>query len=307
MENEQGATQVAELAPETPATTEVSDVSAVQPEVEIKKEYVSTEPRHPLQDVLDKAAKKAEEAKKAVPAEGKKTEALGEVKPAESFEYSKWDGNVTTLPDKLKKIVNDNQTAFHDKAKEAATFKQQYDDLQGKVNSYLQQIEQQKQAQPLFTQEEFESAQLNPEKFLELTQRVAKNIVDAEKAQIAPILSKLEFDRSVVENERVINDFASKNKNFWQLYDAGILEPLVEKYGLESGYSKASEILSKIQNQATTASQGRVLEKKGSVSAKPTNAQSIEVAYVDRPEEVLQTAMRYAAEGKHVKVKVRQR
>ncbi len=308
METNEQSTELASAAPEaTPVAPEVTqtapEASVVQPEV--KKEYVSTEPRHPLQDILDKAAKKAEEAKNAVQPETKKDVTLGE-KPVENFDMSKWDGNALTLPDKIKKIVVDNQVAFHEKAKEAAELKAQYEALSQLVNQYTTQIKQtNQQKQPLFTQEEFESAQLDPNKFLELTSRVAKNIVDAEKAQIAPVLSQIEFNQKVVENERVINDFAGKHKDFWQLYDAGILEPLVRDLGLEQGYAKATAIAGKFQQQATTDSQARIQEKKGSVSVKPTNTQSIEVTYVDRPEDVLPTAARFAAEGKKIKVRVR--
>jgi hypothetical protein len=304
MENQEQSTELASSESVTPESKEVvaetSGASDVQPEV--KKEVVSTEPRHPLMDVLDKAAEKAK-AKEAAPKEVKK-EGLAEKAP-ETFDYSKWDGATQSLPEKLQKIVKDNQAAFTEKAKEAATFKQQYDELQAKVNNYLQEIDKQKQAKPLFSQEEFEAAQLDPNKFLELTQRVAKNIVDAEKAQIAPLMNQLQFNQQVVENERVINDFASKNPDFWQLYDAKILEPFVKEHGLEKGYAMAKEVAAKFEQQATQKSQARVNEKKGAITSKPTNTQSIEVTYVDRPEDVLPTAMRYAAEGKHVKVKVR--
>lgn len=301
MENEQQT----ELVPvETPVTpVESPGTSVVQ--TETPKEYVSTEPRHPLQDVLDKAAEKAK-AKEAAQTEPTKSEALGEPKPAEVFDLAKWDGNALTLPDKIKKIVTDNQAAFHEKAKEAAELKARYEELHQVVNQYAQQIQQtQQQANPLFTKEEFEAAQLDPNKFLELTSRVAKNIVEAEKAQLAPIISQLEFNQKVVENEKVINDFASKNKDFWQLYDAGILEPYVSKLGLEEGYKTAASIANKFKQQALTESQARVQEKKGSITAKPTSTQSIEVTYVDRPDQVLPTAARYAAEGKKVKVKVK--
>ncbi len=304
MENNEQVTEVtstetapAQVAPVTP------EVSAVQPEV--KKEFVSTEPRHPLQDVLDKAAKKAEEAKLATQTEAKKEETLG-TPPVESFDLSKWDGNALTLPAKIQKIVVDNQVAFHAKAKEAAELKAQNDAMSGLINQYTQQVKaQQQQNQPLFTPEEFEAAQLDPKKFLDLTSRVAKNIVDAEKAQIAPVLNQIDFNQRVVENERVINEFSNQHKDFWQLYDAGILEPFVKELGLDQGYAKAVEVASKFQQKATQEAQARVQEKKGSISAKPTNTQSIEVTYVDKAEDVLPTAMRFAAEGKHVKVRVR--
>lgn len=308
MENNEQVTEVAssEAAPaQVPpeAAPAKPEVSAVQPEV--KKEFVSTEPRHPLQDVLDKAAKKAEDAKIAAQTEQKKSETLGE-KPVENFDLSKWDGNALTLPAKIQKIVVDNQVAFHAKAKEAAELKAQNEAMSGLINKYTQQVQaQQQQNQPLFSQQEFEEAQLDPKKFLDLTSRVAKNIVEAEKAQIAPVINQMQFNQKVVENEKVINDFASKHKDFWQLYDTGALEPFVKEHGLEAGYNKAVELRNKFQQQATQEAQARVQEKKGSVAAKPTNTQSIEVTYVDRAEDVLPTAMRYAAEGKHVKVRVR--
>lgn len=305
MENEQSAElapATVEQAPVTPeATTAAPDASAVQPEA--PKEYVSTEPRHPLQDILDKAAEKAK-AKEAVQPEQKKDETLGQ-KPVENFDLSKWDGNVLTLPDKVKKIVVDNQVAFHEKAKEAAEIKAQYEALSQLVNQYTKQIQDSQPKKSLFTQEEFEAAQLNPDKFLDLTSRVAKQIVDAEKAQIAPVISQIEFNQKVVENEKVINDFASKHNDFWQLYESGILEPYVQKLGLEEGYNKASSIMNKLKQDSISESQARVQQKKSSISAKPTTTQSIEAIYVDRPEDVLPTAARYASEGKKVKVRVK--
>jgi hypothetical protein len=302
MENEQST----ELAPvTTEQVTEAAPVETAASEVqpEVQKEVVSTEPRHPLMDILDKAA-----AKKAK-AEASKVEEKPAVteKVAESFDYNKWDGDTKSLPDKLQKIVKDNQAAFHEKAKEASTFKQQFEELQAKVNNYVQELNKQNQNKPLFTQQEFEAAQLDPTKFNELINRVVEQKVSEKEAQIAPVISEVQFQQQVVENERLIGDFAAKNKDFWNLYDAGILEPMVKELGLEAGYAKASEIAGKFQQAATQSAQARVQEKKASISVKPTNTQSIEVSYVDRPEDVLPTAMRFAAEGKKVKVKVKPR
>lgn len=300
MENE----QIAEVAPvqsEPVVEAPKTEVSAVLPEV--KKEVVSTEPRHPLQDILDKAAKKAE-ANKAVPKEENK-EGLAAPAAPEVFDLSKWDGNALTLPDKIKKIVTDNQVAFHEKAKEAAELKAQYEALQGMVNNYAQQIAQPDPAQPLFTKEEFEQAQLDPNKFLDLTTRVAQHIVDQKAQGLEPLISQIQFNQQVTENEKAINDFAGKHQDFWQLYDAGILEPLVTKHGLEQGYNLAAKAKANLMQEAINLSQNRVQQKKASIAAVPTQAQSIEVTYVDRPEDALPTAARFAAEGKKVKVKLR--
>lgn len=293
--SEEQSTELAASAPEAPVESTPA-ASEVQPEA--PKQTVTNEPRHPLQDILDKAVAKKQATE---PTQAPKEEALAQ-KAAETFDLSKWDGNVLTLPDKVKKIVTDNQAAFHAKSKEAAELKQQYEALNQQVQQYMAQV-QQAQQKPLFTQQEFEAAQLDPNKFLELTQRVAKNIVDAEKAQIAPVLSQLEFNQKVVENERMINDFSTQHKDFWHLYDAGILEPLVKAHGLEDGYAKAVEIASKFEQKAVADAQARVQQKKGSISAKPTTSQSIETVFKGTADERLREAMRLASEGKHVKVR----
>ena len=276
-------------------TTPAPEASA--PTQEVKTEIVSPEPRHPLQDILDKAAEKAK-AKEALSTE-KKPEATSVTPPAPVFDHSKWDGNVLTLPENIRKIVDDNKTAFHEKAKEAATFKGQLDTLQKQVNDYIEQTEQ----KPLFSEEEFQAAQLDSNKFLELSQRVARDIVSKEKAQLEPIISQIQFDKKVAENEKLVNDFAFKNKDFWNMYDTGILEPFISKLGLEDGYKKASEIFGKIHNEELMKSQNRVLEKKSSVSATPTQSGTVQVVYVNNPNDVLSTAAQYAAEGKKVKVR----
>jgi hypothetical protein len=289
---------VASAAPEAMSAPVASEV---QPDV--KKEYVSTEPRHPLQDVLDKAAERAKAKEAATSNEGKPG-ALDAKASATAFDYSKWDGNALTLPDNIKKIINDNQTAFHSKSQEAAEFKTQLETLQGQVNEYLQTLEYQKsQGNPLFTEEEFQAAQLDPNKFLELTSKVAQHIVEKEKQQLTPMISQIQFNQQVAENEKRVNDFASKNPDFWNLYEAGILEPLVSTHGLEKGFQMASGISKKIQQAEIQKSQARVQEKKASVSATPTQSTSIDTVYVNNPNDVLLTAARYAAEGKKVKVK----
>lgn len=300
--------QNAELAPVAPQQPVVEAPAASVPTQEVKKEYVSNEPRHPLMDVLDKAQKKAEEAKKAEAAK------VPEVKPidpalapkaAESFDLNTWDGNVAALPEKLKKIVSDNQAAFTKKAQEAAEVQKKYDELNGMVQKYIEETHS--EDSQLFSPEEFEAAQLDPQKFLDLTSRVAQHIVDREKKQLEPMISQVQFNQQVVENERKINDFATKNTDFWDLYDAGILEPFVKSHGLEKGYEMAASIKGKFTQAAISASQSRIQEKKNATSATPTPSQAVEVVYVDSANDVTPTAMQYAAQGKKVKVRVRPR
>lgn len=288
----------AEVTPATPEVTSAPVASDVQPE--IKKESVSNEPRHPLQDILDKAAEKAK-AKEAATSKDVKPAALGDNKPAAAFDYSKWDGNVLTLPENIKKLIDDNKTAFHTKAQEAAEYKAKLEELQNKVNSYLQ--EKETEEHPLFSEEEFQAAQLDPNKFLELTSKVAQNIVEREKQQLTPLISQIQYNQQVAENEKKINEFAAKNPDFWNLYESGVLEPFVAKHGLEEGYKMAANIANNLKQDAVLKAQARVQEKKASTSATPTASQSIEVLYVNNPNDVLPTQIKMAAEGKKVKVR----
>lgn len=300
MENEQntGLAPVTEVPTVSTPTTEIV-APAVQPEV--KQEIVSSEPRHPLMDVLDKAAERAK-AKEATSKEVVKDTTLG-VQPPVVFDYSKWDGNVLTLPDNIQKIVKDNQAGFHQAKQEAAEIKQQYDQLSKVVNDYTQQQQQLKDQQALFTEQEFQEAQLDPNKFLDLTQRVANSVVQKERQQLEPILAQVQFSQQVAENEKSINSFTQKNKDFWPLYEAGILEPFIAAHGLEKGYQMASGIANKLKQDAMSQSQQRVQEKKAAITSTPTQAGTVQVVYVNNPNEVLSTAARYAAEGKKVKVR----
>ena len=295
--------QQAELATPgaaTPSESVAPVASDVQPET--TKEHVSNEPRHTLKYALDKAVEKAKADETATSPETKK-EALPEDKGA-TFDYSKWDGNVLTLPDDVRKLVDDNKQAFHTKAQEAADYKTKLDSLQSQVNEYLEAVKKSEE-KPLFTEDEFQAAQLDPNKFLELSQRVAKDIVEKEKAQLTPMISKIQFNQQVAENEKKINDFASKHNDFWSLYEAGALEPFVKEHGLEKGYEMAAGIVSRLEQAAVQKAQARVQEKKASVSVTPTQSTTMEVLYVNNPNEVLSTQIRMAAEGKKIKVRYR--
>lgn len=254
------------------------------------------EPRHPLQDILDKAAKKAEEAQPQTPP----TEGLAPKAP-EAWSLDKWDGNPATLPDKLKKIVSDNQAAFTQKAQEMAQLKQAYEALKAQVETTSRMSQQ-----PLISQEEFEAAQLDPQKFMELTKKVASMELEKEKAALQPLLQDIQMKQLISENEARINSFATEHPDFWDLHGKGLIEPFVQMTGdLEASYQRARQIADNFKQTVKTELTKTVQAKKSAASLTPTTPQQVEVVYVDPGTDTTFVAAKYAMEGKRVKVQVR--
>lgn len=254
------------------------------------------EPRHPLQDILDKAAaKKQTEAKPQEPVK----EGLAEPAPSEPWTLDKWDGKPESLPDRLRKIVTDNQAAFTQKAQEAANLKQ-YKEAYEQLNARIQAAQNSQQE---ITQEEFEAAQADPSKFMELAKKAAAIELNKEKAALQPIIQDLQFKQMTVENERKISDFATKNPDFWDLYDKGLIEPFVKTTGdLEASYQKAKEIADNFKQAGKTEISQAAQVKKSATTAAPTQAHQVEVVYVRHQSEALEAAARNAMSGKRVKV-----
>jgi hypothetical protein len=263
--------------------------------------YAPVEPRHPLQDILDKAMAKKQGEVAAKPQEQAKEGTTAQpAAPSEPWTLEKWDGNPASLPEKLQKIVKDNQAAFTQKSQEAAQLRDAFNQLQAQVNAAKQKN------QPSITQEEFEAAQLDPNKFMELARKAASIELEKEKAALQPILNDLQMKQMVVENERTINDFATKNPDFWDLFDRGLIEPLIKVTGnLEASYQKAKQIADSFKQSTQQAMHDSAQTKKSAMSLSPTTPQQVEVVYVENQSDVLPTATKYAMNGKQVKVRVR--
>ncbi len=272
------------------------EASPVAPEVQAAPQVQAIpEPRHPLQDILDKAKARAEEAAK--PQEPVKTEVP--VKAPDAWTIDKWDGNPTTLPDKLKKIVTDNQAAYTQKAQEVAQLKQAYEGLRAQVEAAKPQASG-------ITQEEFEAAQLDPNKFLALTRKVANMELEREKAALQPMLQDIQMKQLVSENEAKINSFATQHPDFWELHDKGLIQPLIQVTGnLEASYQQAKTIANNFKNSVKQEMQQQAQVKKSAGSLAPTTPQQVEVVYVDPGTDTTFVAAKYAMEGKRVTVKVR--
>lgn len=277
---------------ETPAASETQPQTAAPVEA-------SPEPRHPLRDILDKAmAKQTEEAKAT---EVKDPGLASQQAPAEPWSLDKWDGNPGTLPEKLKKIVTDNQAAFTQKAQEAAQLKQALEAMQ-------QEAQAKQVASDVITQEEFEAAQLDPSKFMELSRRAAAIELRKEKEALQPVINEIQQKQAFVEGQQMITEFAKQHTDFWELHDKGLIEPFVKLYGtLDAAYEKATQIAAGLKQEAKTEIQKTVQGKKAASSLTPASAtQQVEVVYVRHQSEALPMAARMAAEhpGKRVKVLV---
>lgn len=278
---------------ETPAVSE-----PVAQEQAVPQPTYLPEPRHPLQDILDKAAaKKVEQEAKQEPA--KEGLAAPQAAPTETWSLDKWDGNPTSLPEKLRKIVTNNQAAFTQKSQEVAQLKQ-YKDAYEQLQS---QIQAQQTSQLEITQEEFEAAQLDPQKFMQLAKKAAAIELSKEKAALQPIIQDLQFKQMTVENQQKISDFATQHPDFWELYDKGLIEPFVKQTGdLEGSYTKAREIADRFKQDVKAEIKQEVQVKKSATSMIPTQAHQVEVVYVRHQSEALEAAARNAMSRKRVKV-----
>lgn len=292
MENEQEL-PVAQVTDSNVPDIQVADKFKSQEFNRVKEQ----EPIEKLADAMEaKSEHKDEPTQSELPdTDSDKSE---KVPPKETFDIEKWDGKVEALPEKLRKIVTDNQAAYTAKAQEAARYKQELE----RLNKPPQQPNQ-----PLFTVEEYEEAQLNPQKFLELTQKIASKEIERAKAELMPVVDKIQYEQTVAQNEKMINDFATKNEDFWDLYETGIMQPLIDKFkNLEEPYRMVKEFQNKLADQEKNKAQGRVKEKKNASTFSRSTNQTENVVYINgTKEDVLRKQIEFAMQGKKVQVKLK--
>lgn len=178
------------------------------------QEFHRVKEQEPIEKLADAMEAKPEQKDEPAQSELSNTDSdkSEKVPPKETFDIEKWDGKVEALPEKLRKIVTDNQAAYTAKAQEAAELRKELEQRTIAVNTAKDQ--------PLMTPEEFEEAQLSPAKMEEVVNRIAMRAIEKKAAELMPVITQVQHNQRVVENEKAINDFAQAHEDFWELHDA---------------------------------------------------------------------------------------
>ncbi len=223
------------------------------------------------------------------------------VPPQVTFDVDKWDGKIEALPEKLRKIVTDNQAAYTQKAQEAAKLRQDLEEASTRLKATPEA--------PIYSQEEWEQAQLDPMKHAELTRRIIAKEIEIQKQELLPMLQKVQFEQSVAQNEKAINEFAEANKDFWELHDANpelFMSVVNQTKDFKKAYASIKEFKTKLADQAKNEAQARVKEKKGATSYGRTASRTEDVVYVEGTrDDVLSKQIELSLQGKNVQVRLK--
>lgn len=266
------------------------------------KEFNRPTEKSPIEKLADKISSQPERSAPDSELELPQTEDSSEDKNTppskEAFNFEKWDGKVESLPEKVQKIVKDNQAMATAKAQEAAQYKKQLEEMSVRKPESVSNA-------PLFTQDEYEEAQLNPNKFAELVERVSNKVVEQKSQELMPIVSKIQYEQTVASNEKAINDFAKEHTDFWELYEDGLLEPFVQQTkNLEQAYSMAKAIVEKREARANQKAQGRVKEKKAASTFGRSTSHTENVMFINgTKDDALRKQIELAMQGKNIQVK----
>jgi hypothetical protein len=242
-------------------------------------------------------------------------------------EKKEWDGNLETLKDLGKdeveraKSMRRYLTKKTQELSEAQKKAQEFDKLKSdpRYQQFIAAQNGQPQPQPqptaapqpLWTENEWQEAMVNPNKMAELFDRGVQARVMQVAQQYAPYIQELQQKQTFVEKSQEIDEFARVHPDVWDLYDAGIMKPLVQSV-VDSGkgtFAEAYEMAKKqeayYEQRALQKAQGRVQEKKAAVSATPSPTNEASVLWANDREEAKRIAFEQALLGKKVTVKTR--
>lgn len=252
--------------------------------------------------------------------------ATPEVTTPEKPEKEAWDGNLESLKDlgkdeveralKMRRYLTKETQKLAEAKKKAEEYERiKADPRFQQFMSGNQQTQptpnQQPEQQALWTESEWQEAQVNPSKMAELFERGVNAKVQEVASQYAPVIQELEKKQAFVERSAEIQDFASIHPDIWDLYEAGIMKPLVREIvdtgqgTIADAYEKAKNIETFFKQKAQQVAQGRVLEKKAAVAATPSPASEPSVIWAADREEAKRIAFENALLGKRVQVKTR--
>lgn len=261
-------------------------------------------------------------AETGAPAEAEKTS----TPESTTSEKKEWDGNLESLKDlgkdeierakSMRRYLTKKTQEISDIQRKAAEFEKlktdpRYQLFMNGVQTNALPPPPVQQPQPLWSASEWQEAQVNPEKMAELFDRGVQARVREVAQQVLPTIEQIQQKQAFAESSQQISDFAQVHPDIWDLYDAGIMKPLVREI-VDSGqgtiadaYEKARSIQSFFDQRATQKAQGRILEKKAAVTSAPSPTNEPSIIWADDREHATRLAFENALSGKKVNVKVR--
>lgn len=234
-----------------------------------------------------------------------------------------WEGDPDNLPKPLQTrakgvlryLTKQSQTLAEEKklAEEYRTLKNdptfnQF--MQAKQAGTAPQAPAQPQA-PLYTKEELEEAQINPEKLGTLIERITESRLQQAAQKVEGMLSGIQAKQNFVDRKQEIQDFAELNPDFWTLHDRGLIKPYLReivdtgKGSLQDAYNEAKRVADLFRQEALQQSQARVQQKKAAFSSTPSPSSEPEIIWANSKQEATQIAFDNAVLGKKVQVKVK--
>lgn len=268
-----------------------------------KQEFNRSKEKEPIEKLADKIEANPESSDPESQSEvtdkvsDKKEEKVPPKK--ETFNAEKWDGNVEALPENIRKVIKDNQAAFTKSQQELAELRKQVEQPKQPVAAEPQPLQ--------ITQEDFEEAQINPNKFVDVVTRLVKQGVEEAKKELVPVVTNIQREQDIAKHQKAINDFAETHEDFWDLYEDGLLMPFIEKHkDLTRAYEEGKNILSKLEARANAQAQDRVREKKNASTFGKGTSHTENVMYIEgSKDDVLRKQIELAAEGKRIQVKLK--
>jgi hypothetical protein len=243
-----------------------------------------------------------EPAKASEPAPAENQQASDEVPPKRVSEFQKY---MTQKTQELSKTRQDL---------EAHKFKvEAYDKfMQTEYNDYVAWRQSLVANQPVLTESDIEAMQTDPSQIPSVVEKLVAAKVKPLEEQMARTAQQVEYKETLAAKKEEILQVAEMYPEFWDLYDNGILKPIIKdivdsgKGTLIDAINKAKEIEKVFLERAQKQVQGRVQEKKNGSIAAPTPTGSIETVWVKSKQEAARIAFENAVLGKRVNVKVKQ-
>lgn len=242
----------------------------------------------------------------------------------ENFE---WDGNnADDLPKPLQKRAKDMLRHMHKVSQEAAQvkryadaynqivnhpeFKEFLDWKEGKSTSQQQSTQDiSDQVLSNLSEEDLLEAQADPKKFSGLLQNAIKSSIQPYVQQFQKYVNVQSQKQLMDQANRQLNDFATKNPDFWDIdpiiMKSAIQEQVVGKKGtIEDAYKYAKNLEKKYLSKAQVSMKEEINKKKKAVSNPPSKSASPDVTYIKgNKQDAIRAAFENASLGKKVDVR----
>jgi len=259
------------------------------------------------------------------------TEPTSETQPEASPdapEVEEWNGNdVEKLPKPLQARAKGMLRYLQKVSQEAAAVKQSaqaYQELtnhpefhefikwkEERLNSPSQEVAQTTNELPI-SEDDFLAAQVDPQKFVEVQQRLLMQQAQPFLQKLQGIEQKIQTYEKQVQREqaeRTIDGFAKQHPDFWEIHPVIMKSALqeVQKTGgtIEQAYQQAKTLEKQYFEKAQGKIKSKVEEKKKAVSAAPSKSMEPEIVYVSNRQEANRVAFENARLGKRVDVRVK--